>query len=99
MPLTWGWVRGYNTDRMVFEFAMLNSKGETVECEISSVAMDDLAGARGTYPGEREGQFLHLREAIEPIASGMFDEEARKKGVVIRIFSKHIRGAHRVLEK
>jgi hypothetical protein len=99
MPLISGWVRGYNADRMVFEFVMLNDKAETVECSISSVAMDDLAGARGSFPEERERQFLQLREAIEPIASGIFDKEERKTGVVIRIFSKHVRGAYRVLEK
>ena len=99
MPLTWGWVRGYNADRMAFEFAMLNDKAETVECVISSVAMDDLARTRGTHPAEREEQFLHLREAIVTVASGVFDEEAQKIGVVIQIFSKHVRGTHRVLEK
>jgi Protein of unknown function (DUF1488) len=96
MPLTWGRVRGYNTDRMTFQFAMLNSNAETVECQISSVAMDDLAGTRGTYPAEREGQFLQLREAIGRIASDVFDEAPLAKGAVVRIFSKHIRGAHRV---
>jgi hypothetical protein len=61
--------------------------------------MDDLAGARGSFPEERERQFLHLREAIEPIASGIYDRQERKMEAAIRIFSKHVRGAYRVLEK
>jgi len=96
MPLTWGSVRGYNADRMAFEFAMLNDKAETVDCIISSVALDDLAGSRGTHPAEREGQFLHLREAIVPIASRIFNGDGWKRGAVIRIYSKHVRGAYRV---
>ena len=96
MPLMWGWVRGYNAHRMVFEFAMLDDKAQTVECEISSVAMDDLAGSRGTYPAKRDAQFLHFRGEIGSIASGIFDEKARKRGEVVRIFSKHVRGAYRV---
>ena len=95
MPLTWGWVRGYNADRMVFEFVMLNA-AKQVECTISSVAMDDLAGTRGIYPAERERQFLHLREEIASIASSIFDnEDAPQKGAVIRIFSKHTAAARR----
>ena len=58
---------GYDTDRMAFKFTMLNI-GETVPCEISSAAMDELAGKRGTQPAEREAQFLRLRETIERIA-------------------------------
>jgi hypothetical protein len=94
MPLTWGWVRGYNADRMVFEFVVLN-EAKQVECTISSVAMDDLAGTRGTCPAEREVQFLHLREEIAPIASDIFDKHAPQKGAVVRIFSKHAQAALR----
>ncbi len=94
MPLTWGWVRGYNADRMVFEFVML-TEAKQVECTISSVAMDDLAGTRGTCPAEREVQFLHLREEIAPIASDIFDKDAPQKGAVVRIFSKHAQAALR----
>jgi hypothetical protein len=95
MPLTRGWALGYNTERMAFEFAMLNNEGETVECEISSVAMDELAGKRGTLPAEREALFLRLREAIERIASDNFDEGTIVRGAVVRVFAKHIRSASR----
>ena len=57
MPLTLGWVRGYNADRMVFEFTMLNDKIETVECSISSIAMDDLAGTHGSFPRNERDNF------------------------------------------
>jgi hypothetical protein len=79
---------------MAFEFAMFNDKGEIVECQISSVAMDELDGKRGTLPTEREAQFLRLRQAIERIASEIFDEDSPVLGAVIQVFAKHIRGAH-----
>ena len=89
-----GRILGYDVDRMTFKFMMLN-KGETVECEISSVAMDDLGGKRGTLPAEREAQFMRLREVIERIASDNFDSETIVRGAVVRIFAKHIRSASR----
>jgi hypothetical protein len=89
MPLMRGRILGYDVDRMAFEFTMLN-EDETVPCEISSAAMDELAGKRGTLPAEREAQFLRLRETIERIASNEFDNEAIVRGVVVRIFAKHI---------
>ena len=94
MPLMRGRILGYDIDRMAFKFMMLN-KGETVECEISSVAMDDLGGKRGTLPAEREAQFMRLREVIERIASDNFDSETIVRGAVVRIFAKHIRSASR----
>jgi hypothetical protein len=84
---------GYRADRMAFEFTMLNHNGEAVECQISSVAMDDLAGKRGTLPDEREAQFIRLRELIERIASDNFDNETVVRGAIVRIFGKHIRSA------
>ena len=92
MPLTRGRILGYDTDRMAFEFTMLN-KDETVPCEISSAAMDELAGKRGTLPAEREAQFVRFRETIERIASDQFDSDSTVRGEVVRIFAKHIRSA------
>jgi Protein of unknown function (DUF1488) len=92
MPLVRGRILGYDADRMAFEFTMLN-KDQTVPCEISSAAMDELAGKRGTLPAEREAQFLRLRETIERIASDNFDSDAAVRGAVVRIFAKHIRSA------
>jgi hypothetical protein len=70
---------------------MMLNKGETVECEISSVAMDDLGGKRGTLPAEREAQFMRLREVIERIASDLFDKGKPRQGGMIRIFFHHVR--------
>jgi hypothetical protein len=92
MPLTQGQILGYDTERMAFQFTMLN-KGETVECTISGAAMDELSGKRGTLPAERKAQFLLLREAIERIASDKFDSETPVTGGVVRIFAKDIRSA------
>jgi len=44
-----------------------------VNCKISSTAMDQFAGTKGTMPSEREAQFLSLRDGIERIASDLFD--------------------------
>ena len=90
MPLTRGYVIGYDADRMTFEFTMMDDKAHVVDCEISSGAMDQLAGTRGTLPAERETQFLHLRDGIERIASNVFDEMPTSSGKV-RIFYHHVR--------
>jgi hypothetical protein len=89
MPLTRGRIVGYDTDRMIFKFTMLH-EGETIECEISSVAMDDLAGKRGTLPHDREAQFLKLRDAIERITSDNFNDDSVVRGAVVRIFAEHV---------
>jgi hypothetical protein len=93
MPLVRGQILRYDADRMAFEFTMLNTEGGAVQCQISGAAMDELAGKRGTQPAEREAQFLHLREAIERIASDNFDHGLALSGAIVRIFAKHIRGA------
>jgi hypothetical protein len=90
MPLTRGRTIGYDVGRMTFAFMMMDDKAKIVDCEISSAAMDQLAGNRGTPPAEREGQFLHLRDGIERIASDLFDEMALIGGK-IRIFYHHVR--------
>jgi len=38
----------------------------------------------------RQAQFLALRDAVEGIASDMFDKVPVVKGRVIRIFTKHV---------
>jgi Protein of unknown function (DUF1488) len=90
MPLTRGRIVGYDTGRLAFGFTMLND-GDTVECQISDAAMDELAGVRGTPSIGRQAQFLTLRDAIERIASDLFDAGPIVKGSVVRIFTKHIR--------
>ncbi|WP_454619192.1 DUF1488 family protein [Bradyrhizobium cenepequi] len=89
MPLTRGKIGGHDSERLAFTFTMLN-EGETVECQISDAAMDELAGTRGTPSIARQGQFVSLRDEIEKIASDLFDAGPVVKGRTIRIFTKHI---------
>lgn len=89
MPLTRDKIIGHDIERLAFRFTMLND-GETVDCQISDAAMDDLAGMKGTETSARQAQFLSLRETIERIASDLYDEAPRFKGYVVRIFTKHL---------
>ena len=90
MPLKRGQIVGYDADRTAFKFTMMDEE-MIVECEVSSVALDDLSGKKGARPSEREEQFKLLRDSVERVASDSFDENGIAKGEVIRIFSKHIR--------
>ena len=90
MPLMRGRIVGYNTERLAFGFTMLNGD-DTVECQISDAAMDELAGVKGTPSLARQAQFLALRDAVEKIASDLFDGGPIVKGATIRIFTKHVR--------
>jgi hypothetical protein len=74
MPLRRGEVRGFNFDRMVVEFTMLN-QDKVIQCAISTAAMDDLEGKRDVKPDQRVEQFMRLREVIEEQASHKFFEE------------------------
>ena len=79
MPLTRGRIVGYDDERLAFGFTMLND-GETVDCQISDAAMDELAGVRGSPSTARQGQFLEHRDAIERIASRLFDDSPAREG-------------------
>src|SRR5436190_16312213 len=68
MPLQRGEVQGYDFDRMIVEFTMLN-QGKIVPCAISTAAMDDLEGRRDVRSDQRVGRFMRLREVIEERAS------------------------------
>src|SRR5262249_18395 len=63
MPLRRGEVRGFDFNRMVVEFTMLN-KDQVIPCAISAAAMDDLEGKRDVKPHQRVDQFMRLREVI-----------------------------------
>ena len=52
MPLGRGEVRGFDFNRMVVEFTMLN-QNQVIPCAISTVAMDDLEGTRDVKPHQR----------------------------------------------
>jgi hypothetical protein len=89
MPLIRDRIIGHDNERLAFRFTMLND-ADTVECQISDAALDELGGVKGTDSFARQAQFLALRDAVEGIASDMFDRVPVIKGRVIRIFSKHI---------
>jgi len=92
MPLTRGQILGYDNERLAFAFTMMNDGG-LVLCQISDAAMDELAETKGTPSIERQEQFVIYRDAIERIASDLYDKAPRIKGYVVRIFTKHIQGA------
>jgi hypothetical protein len=72
---------------MSYKFTMMDG-ARTVDCQISSVAMDDIAGGRWQKtPIDRDAQFLECRDTIEHIASTQFDA---KLGGPVRIFAKHL---------
>jgi hypothetical protein len=73
MPLQRGEVQGYDFNRMVVEFTMLN-QDKVIQCAISTAAMDDLEGKRDVKPHQRVDQFMRLREVIEERASHKFFE-------------------------
>jgi Protein of unknown function (DUF1488) len=85
MPLQRGEVLGFDFNRMVVEFTMLN-QDKVIECAISTSAMDDLEGKRDVKPDQRVDQFMRLREVIEEQASRkFFDEQVRvDRPIVLR---------------
>ena len=74
MPLQRGEVQGYDCNRSVVEFTMLN-QGKVIMCAISTAAMDDVEGRRDVTPDQRVDQFMRLRDVIEERASRKFFEE------------------------
>jgi len=85
MPLQRGEVQGYDFNRMVLEFTMLN-ESKVILCAISTAAMDDLEGSRNVKPDQRVDQFTRLREVIEERASRKFFQEQAQadRPVVLR---------------
>ena len=85
MPLHQGEVQGYDSNRMVVEFTMLN-QDKVIRCAISTAAMDGLEGRHDVKSQERVGQFQRLREAIEERASRKYFEEQAQadRPVVLR---------------
>jgi Protein of unknown function (DUF1488) len=85
-----GEVRGYDFNRMIFEFTLLND-GKVILCAISTAAMDDLEGRGDVKPDQRADQFIRLREVIEERASRKFFEEQVQadRPVVLRSIDFH----------
>ena len=86
MTLTRGSFRSYEFDRNVILFSMVDGKTE-INCAVSALAMDDLESPARTKSGEREAQFVRLRDRIEACADRKFlamEFEGRPPGIILR---------------
>ena len=86
MALTRGSFRGYEYDRMVILFSMIDGQKE-IPCAISTTAMDDLENPARNKPDQREAQFMRLRDRIEERAVRKFlamELEGTPPGVILR---------------
>ena len=85
MRLQRGEVQGYDFNRMVLEFTILN-QDKVILCAISTAVMDDLEGRHDVKADQRVDQFIRLREVIEERASRKFFEEQAQadRPVVLR---------------
>jgi hypothetical protein len=86
MAFSSGKFQGYDMDRSVVLFSMMNDLTE-VPCAISTTAMDDLDGAKRTPASLREEQFMRLRASIEEKAGLKFSNselEGRPAGIILR---------------
>jgi hypothetical protein len=84
MTLLRGRFIGYEYDRMVVLFSMLDGDKE-VSCAISTSAMDELDGV--VRASQRETQFMRLRECIEDCAAGKYrarEFEGAPPGIILR---------------
>ena len=71
MALTRGSFRGYEFDRIVILFSMIDGQIE-IPGAISTSALDDLESLARSKPNEREAQFIRLRDRIEECAARKF---------------------------
>jgi len=86
MALTRGRFLGYEFDRMVMLFSMVDGQRE-IPCAISTSAMDDLEGGTRSRPNQREAQFMRLRDRIEERAARKFlamEFEGTPPGIILR---------------
>ncbi|KRR26449.1 hypothetical protein CQ14_02860 [Bradyrhizobium lablabi] len=86
MTLQRGRFIGYEYDRMIVLFSMLDGERE-VPCAISTSAMDELETVVRARAGERETQFMRLRERIEACADGKYQAsefEGAPPGIILR---------------
>ena len=86
MTLARGRLIGYEFDRMVMLFSMVDGQRE-IPCAISTSAMDDLESLARCQPNQREAQFIRLRDRIEERAARKFlasEFEGTPPGIVLR---------------
>jgi hypothetical protein len=86
MTLERGAIKGFEHDRMVMLFSMMDG-GTEIACAVSSSAMDDLERGVKARPEQRDEQFLRLRDRIEQCASRKFQArefEGAPPGIILR---------------
>ena len=85
MPLQQGEILGYDFNRMVVEFTMLN-QGKVVPCAISTAALDGLERNTSVKADGRVDQFVRLRTVVEERARQKFSAGFIESGgrVVLR---------------
>ncbi len=86
MTLARGSIGGYEYDRMVLKFSMLDGARE-IPCAVSASAMDDLERVARTPLTQREEQFVRLRDRIEQCAARKFQAqefEGTPPGLILR---------------
>jgi hypothetical protein len=86
MALTRGNFGGYEFERMVVRFSMVDGQRE-IPCAVSTSAMDDLEKPERTKSDQREAQFLRLRDQIEERAACKFlarEFEGTPPGIILR---------------
>ena len=86
MTLARGSILGYEDDRMVLLFSMMDG-ARKVPCAVSASAMDDLEHVPRTPANQRQEQFARLRDRIEACASRKFlarEFEGNPPGIIVR---------------
>ena len=86
MTLARGSIGGYEYDRMVLKFSMLDGARE-IPCAVSASAMDDMERGVRTPAEKRQEQFVRLRDRIEQCASRKFlarEFEGTPPGIILR---------------
>ena len=86
MTLIRGSFHGYEFERMVILFSMLDG-GREIQCAISTSALDGLESVSSSKADEREAQFMRLRDRIEAQAERKFmamEFEGTPPGIILR---------------
>lgn len=86
MALTRGSFHGYEFERMVVLFSMIEG-GKEIQCAISTSALDELDSVSRSKEKEREAQFMRLRDRIEERCCRKFQAhelEGVPPGIVLR---------------
>ncbi|MGZ5872194.1 MAG: DUF1488 domain-containing protein [Bradyrhizobium sp.] len=86
MALTRGSYGGYEFDRMVVLFSMVDGQRE-IPCAVSTSALDELEKSARTKSDQREAQFMRLRDRIEERAACKFlarEFEGTPPGIILR---------------